>query len=90
MPTLFKDPLRWTASAVGTRLRFALVLAGLSGLIGLVVFEAASSGMRSAAGMALFVIWMQFLLLYALRAVYLQAVAQGRAAPDAHTSNPSS
>ncbi len=79
MKTLFSDPIHWTASAVGTKARFILVFVLLAGLTGFVVFEAANSGIRSAAGLALLMVWTQFMLLYAMRSMYLRLVGQSAA-----------
>lgn len=83
MRTLFSDPLHWTASAVGTKARFTLMLTMQSLLIGLAVLDASYGGVLSAASVALFVIWMQFLLLYAMRAMYLQVVDPSASKRDA-------
>lgn len=79
MSTLFRDPMKWVASAVGTKLRFAVTLAALALLVGIAVCDASQFGLRSAAGIALFIVWMQFLLLFGLRAMYLQAAKQDSA-----------
>lgn len=78
MGTIFRDPVRWAASAVGTQARFALSFLALALLMALAVFQAADGGARAAVGLALFLAWMQFLSLYALRALYLRLMAQGR------------
>jgi hypothetical protein len=74
--TLFRDPVRWTAAAVGTKARFTVMLCLMALLTGFAVFEASRSGVRSAAGVVLFIVWMQFLMLYALRAMYLRGVVR--------------
>lgn len=74
MKSIFSDPVQWTASAVGTKTRFALTLGLLSMLIGMAVFDAAASGLRSAVALSLFVVWIQFLLLFGMRAMYLHVV----------------
>lgn len=72
MKSIFSDPIHWTAAAVGTKWRFALTLGLNSVVIGMALFEAADSGLSSAAGIAVFLVWMQFLLLFAMRALYLK------------------
>ena len=81
--SIFSDPVQWTASAVGTKKRFALTLGLLSMLIGMAVFDAAESGLRSAVAISLFVVWMQFLLLFGMRAMYLHVVGNSAARKDA-------
>ena len=76
MKTLFNDPLHWSAHAVGTKPRFVLIVLVNTLLTGFAFYEAAADGLRSVAGLALFIIWMQFLLLYAMRALYLRVVGQ--------------
>lgn len=72
MKTLFNEPIHWIAGAVGTNARLALMLACLTVMLGAAVIEAASGNWRSAAVLGLIVIWFQFLLLYAMRAIYLR------------------
>lgn len=79
MKSIFSDPVQWTASAVGTRKRFALTFGLLSTLIGIAVFDAAESGLRSAVSISLFIVWMQFLLLFGMRALYLQVAGRNAA-----------
>lgn len=79
MKSIFSDPVQWTASVVGTRKRFALTLGLLSTLIGMAVFDAAESGFRSAVSISLFIVWMQFLLLFGMRALYLQVAGKSAA-----------
>ena len=81
--SIFSDPVQWTASAVGTKKRFALTLGLLSMLIGMAVFDAAEIGLRSALAISLFVVWMQFLLLFGMRAMYLHAIGSSAARKDA-------
>ena len=72
MKTLLNDPVAWAASAVGTKWRFAL-MASLSALLTVfVVYDAASSGFRSAASLTLLIICQQVANLYVLRALYLK------------------
>lgn len=77
MKTLFSDPVHWTASAVGTKARFTLVFDLLAGLTGLAVLKASDSGVQAVLDLVLFIAWTQFMLLYAMRAMYLRLVAQG-------------
>lgn len=72
MKTLFSDPIHWTASAVGTRLRFILLAMVLSAYTGWGFWQAAHEGPRAVLGIGLFVIALQLMLLYALRALYLR------------------
>jgi len=82
MKTLFNDPVHWAASAVASKTRFVLSGLALSALIGLALFQASQDGWRSAAGMALLLICLQFYLLYAMRSMYLRVLAQGSASRD--------
>lgn len=76
--TIFSNPVAWVASAVGTRFRFLLHV-GLQSLFTLyVVHQASTEGLRSTAALTLFLIWIQFLLLYALRATYRRLAQQER------------
>ncbi|GEM_PF-6521545 len=75
MKTIFSDPMHWVAGAVGTKTRLILVLTALSVLIGYAVFEASSGRWHSARALTLLIIWLQFLLLYAMRATYLRMLA---------------
>ena len=72
MKTLFSDPVHWTASAVGTKARFTLVFDLLAGLTGLAVLKASDSGVQAVLDLVLFIAWTQFMLLYAMRAMYLR------------------
>ena len=73
MKSIFSDPAQWAASAVGTKARFAVTLGLFALLVGMAVLDASQSGVRSAAAISLLIVWMQFLFLYGLRAMYLQA-----------------
>lgn len=79
MKTLFNDPVHWTASTVGTQARFALMCVLHAGLVGWGVMVAASEGVQAAAGLALMVVVLQCVVLYALRALYVRLVGQGAA-----------
>ncbi|RZL31545.1 MAG: hypothetical protein EOP35_21795 [Rubrivivax sp.] len=83
MKSVFSDPVQWAASAVGTKARFAVTLAMLALLVALAVFDASESGIRSAAAISLFLVWVQFLLLFGLRAVYLKTADRSGGNNDA-------
>jgi hypothetical protein len=79
MEKLFSNPRGWTGHLVKSWFRFWLTWAGLTAIIAYAIFQAADSGVRSAFGLSLFIVVMQFYMLYALRRLYFEAEGKARA-----------
>ena len=75
--SLFNDPVKWSAQAVGTWPRLFLLWALLLVVIGATVYVAADSGLRSGLAAASFLAVYQLILLYALRELLIRV--QGHA-----------
>jgi hypothetical protein len=78
MDTVFSNPINWAASAVGSRFRLCLMTFLLGFMQLFTLHVAVTDGFRAALAMALFLIWSQFLLLYAMRKMYLRIVPRPR------------
>jgi hypothetical protein len=69
--SLFNDPIRWTQSAVGTWVRFLLIVAVFVALQFLLIHVAINDGWFVAGGVATFLVSYQIMFLYALRRLLL-------------------
>ncbi|MGE5095394.1 MAG: hypothetical protein ACM3SO_09665 [Betaproteobacteria bacterium] len=67
--SLFTNPHQWAASMVATKARFWVFAIALSAFLALLVEIAATSGVRAAWGLAIFIGAFQIGMLYALRQI---------------------
>jgi len=72
MNTLSTDPISWSAKAVSSRFRFWFMVVILALLQAALVHSAVAYGWRGAVTLAAFLAWFQFMLLFALRALYMR------------------
>ena len=69
---IFSNPLGWTKSFVGTKLRYLLFLILLPGLTLRQLSEQLVGGLEENWITAVFIVGFQFMLIYSLRATYLK------------------
>jgi hypothetical protein len=76
MPTLLGDPIAWSAQIVATRPRFWFIVIAMVPLPFELVYVAAKGPWHAAVVCAAGIAWVQFLVLFALRSLYLQIRGQ--------------
>ena len=81
MPTIWKDPIAWSAAAVSTPLRFWFMVAATIFLHLVTLLQIREGGLISAVSGIALLCWFQLLFLYAMRRLY-QAISIKRAVPS--------
>jgi hypothetical protein len=76
--SLFDDPVEWSGQIVQSPIRLISYGVIFAATIAMVVYMASEGGWKSAIGLGVFLVLNQFLILYAMRRMYVKLISQAQ------------